>query len=544
MHDAISYKRFSTPSQAKGGSDRRQTDLTDEFCKRERLNLLDTYLDAGLSGYTGENTGDGSALRALLNAAQTGKFKPGTRLIVESLDRLSRREISMAVRLFLDILDTGLVIVTLIDGEQVFTRERVDTDLTALIIVIVLLSRAHNESRTRRERALQALRVARQKARERKIPINSVCPSWLRVEGIGDDRHFVVHRDRARVVVQIYKLCISGLGEHRIVSYLNERAVPTFGGRPKWRLTMVSRVLTNPAVFGVFHPCLSLVENGRRLRVPHSDGPINGYFPAILSRELYDDAQFARRSRCVHHGRRSYPAHSNLVARLGSCATCGDSLYLTQGGDGFAYLRCVNVRNRECTNRLSFPYIKLEAVLLALDDILEVVKRVVPQRLMDADAASQKRLLARYRAAKALIASQSLPEKLEARGVLVNELRGLFEGVVLHPNRVVSVHMRPNAAGCRIACVVGYQGVRGIQIKTQEGTIGFIGGALLTPLVRPVGSGISKHSPQPWQPRNIDELLSRMHIVYLENGDWEAVPFDPTQTAEVVAAAERTLGAG
>src|SRR5256885_10592423 len=149
---AISYRRFSTPRQARGDSQRRQTDLTEEYCKRRRLRLIDTYLDAGLSGYTGENLNDGSALRSLLAAAKSGRFKSGTHLIVESLDRLSRREISTAIRLFLDILDCGFVIVTLIDGEEVFTKKRVDNDLTALIIAIVYLARANNESPNRSER--------------------------------------------------------------------------------------------------------------------------------------------------------------------------------------------------------------------------------------------------------------------------------------------------------------------------------------------------------------------------------------------------------
>lgn len=74
MHPAISYKRFSSPKQSKGDSDRRQTDLTEEYCKRHHLILLDTYLDAGLSGFIGENLSDGSALKTLLHAARMGRF--------------------------------------------------------------------------------------------------------------------------------------------------------------------------------------------------------------------------------------------------------------------------------------------------------------------------------------------------------------------------------------------------------------------------------------------------------------------------------------
>ncbi len=82
MADAISYKRFSSRHQALGDSNRRQTDLAEEHCKRHHVRLIDTYLDAGLSGFTGQNVSDSGALKMLLEAARGGKFKPGTLLIV------------------------------------------------------------------------------------------------------------------------------------------------------------------------------------------------------------------------------------------------------------------------------------------------------------------------------------------------------------------------------------------------------------------------------------------------------------------------------
>ena len=203
MVEAISYKRFSSPIQAGGDSLRRQLALTNAYCRRQGLKLVDTYFDPGVSGFTGANLGDGSALRALLEAAKEGRFRPGTRLIVESLDRLSRADISVAVRLFLDILDTGLVIVTLVDGEQVFTKERVDNDLSAIVIAILLLMRANNESRVKRERALQSHKARRDKARAWKWPITKRCPPWLSVRGTGDERYFVVKTKRAEIVKTI-----------------------------------------------------------------------------------------------------------------------------------------------------------------------------------------------------------------------------------------------------------------------------------------------------------------------------------------------------
>ena len=102
MTDAISYKRFSSSVQAQGDSQRRQAYLTEEYCRLHGLRLIDAYFDLAVSGFNAANLTDGRALRALLDAAQAGEFQPGTQLIVESLDRLSRAEISVAVRLFLD----------------------------------------------------------------------------------------------------------------------------------------------------------------------------------------------------------------------------------------------------------------------------------------------------------------------------------------------------------------------------------------------------------------------------------------------------------
>jgi DNA invertase Pin-like site-specific DNA recombinase len=153
--------------QSSGDTERRQMDLAKDYCRRHDLQLLDTYLDTGLSGFTGANLRDYGALRTLLYAARNDKFPTGIRLIVESLDRLRRQEITTAVQLFLDILDTGLAIVTLIDGEQVFTKERVDSDLTALIIALVYLSRANNESQVKASGPSSATGSAQKAARKR-----------------------------------------------------------------------------------------------------------------------------------------------------------------------------------------------------------------------------------------------------------------------------------------------------------------------------------------------------------------------------------------
>lgn len=562
MDAAISYKRFSSPKQARGDSDRRQTDLAEEYCKRNDLMLVDTYLDAGLSGFTGENLTDSSSLRALLHAAKSGKFSPGTRLIVESLDRLSRAEITTAVRLFLDLLDTGLVIVTLIDGEQVFTKERVDTDLTALIIAIVFVSRANNESRNRRERALQAQQTARKKARENKTPITAECPKWLTVVGKRDARKFVVIEDRAKIVERIFNMSAGGMGQVQIISFLNRHHVATFSGKPKWRPGMIGHLLSNEAVFGRFQPCLSVVEGGRRRRVPDPEGAIENYFPAVISRQLFNQGRRATRGRLRHQRDRKIPAYANLVPRIGRCGVCSATLHHFRDVGPWAYLRCSNARYQECSNRFGFPYKILEAVLLVLDSLIELVANLTLKSLRLGVAghpatgktsvqignydsvtatgltfAEHETALIRFKEIKLRVSAEDEEERDYARRSLVLEIRRLVDGVVLHSNHLLTIHMRPDPLGHRVVYVVSRDGLQGVQIKSPVGITGFIDRAVFAEIVGSAmaAGGVGRG------PVNADELLQRACILRSADGDWQVVVPDPMRMADLVARAERTL---
>src|SRR5262245_16854443 len=114
MRRAFSYIRFSTPEQLAGDSLRRQTSLTADYCQRNKL-LLDDSLnlrDLGVSAFRGANA-DTGALSGFLQAVQAGRVPPGSVLIVENLDRLTRDEVGRALSLFISILDAGIHIVTL-----------------------------------------------------------------------------------------------------------------------------------------------------------------------------------------------------------------------------------------------------------------------------------------------------------------------------------------------------------------------------------------------------------------------------------------------
>jgi DNA invertase Pin-like site-specific DNA recombinase len=60
--------------------------------------LVENYRDLGVSAFRGKNA-DHGALKAFLDRVESGLIQPGSYLIVESLDRLSRTDITYALQL-------------------------------------------------------------------------------------------------------------------------------------------------------------------------------------------------------------------------------------------------------------------------------------------------------------------------------------------------------------------------------------------------------------------------------------------------------------
>ncbi|MFP4614378.1 MAG: recombinase family protein, partial [Thiohalorhabdus sp.] len=195
MPKAYSYVRFSHPDQAAGDSLRRQVEAAREWAQRNGYELDDsmTLADIGVSAYHGNNRTEG-ALGAFITAVHDGHIPSGSVLVVESLDRISRDRIHATLRLFLDLLDRGIEIVTLTDSKH-YTRESLN-DLTDLITSLVVMSRAHEESVTKANRLAAAWEAKRRKATEEKL--TAQCPAWLRLT---EDRKVELTRIRGHPIL-------------------------------------------------------------------------------------------------------------------------------------------------------------------------------------------------------------------------------------------------------------------------------------------------------------------------------------------------------
>src|SRR5947209_4273036 len=127
MPKAFSYVRFSTAEQSHGDSLRRQTDAASRYAALHDLQLDNrlTYRDLGVSAFKGAN--EAGKLGEFLEAVKSGLVPQGSYLLVESLDRISRKKARHAQRVLESIVDAGITLVTLQDGQE-YTQQRLDDD--------------------------------------------------------------------------------------------------------------------------------------------------------------------------------------------------------------------------------------------------------------------------------------------------------------------------------------------------------------------------------------------------------------------------------
>jgi DNA invertase Pin-like site-specific DNA recombinase len=319
---AYSYLRFSTPEQAQGDSRRRQADLAAKYAQEHGLELDNSsYADLGISAYRGKNAAMG-ALRQFLEAVEDGVVPQGSFLLVENLDRLTRERIIPAQRLFLQIIEAGITIVTLTDRRS-YSFESVNANPTDLIISLLSMIRANEESETKARRVREAWDAKRRKAAD--MPLTARGPSWLTLDRTKTPPKWIVFEDRARIVKRIFKMAANGIGQHTIAHTLNQEGVPTFGRGKLWHRSFVKKLLESEAVVGVYTPHTQSHDvTGRRVRTPGK--PVPDYYPRIIGDDLYNDVRAMRldgRRQPSPKGARR-PAH--MLAGIARCGLCGAAL--------------------------------------------------------------------------------------------------------------------------------------------------------------------------------------------------------------------------
>ncbi len=364
MAKVYSYARWSSPEQAQGDSFRRQSEAAAKWAARHGLEL-DTSLsiqDEGVSAYRGTNAGEDSGLGRFLFACKRGLIDPGSYLLVESLDRVSRMTPRRAQAIVSDIVDAGVTIVTLNDGQE-YTAARLDNDPMALIISLMVAWRAHEESKTKGRRVAAAWEAKRQRARAGQGGIYTRrAPAWLSWDSALE--RWEVLGERAEVIRGIYRDKLAGIGEHQIARRLNSEGVRPFGRARQWHRSAVAKLLEFPAVIGTMVPGRLDYSTGRKRRV--AEEPIRNAFPAIVSeadwlavRAIKDGSTAAVR------GRHASRAVSHILAGLARCPACNSTMTrVSKGSRSRPKLVCVAAKTGTGCSYVSVPVHEVEDAII------------------------------------------------------------------------------------------------------------------------------------------------------------------------------------
>ncbi|MDX0162455.1 recombinase family protein [Sinorhizobium meliloti] len=353
---AYSYIRMSTDVQLRGDSLRRQTEASRNYAEENGLDLIEDFKleDIGVSAFHGRNVAQG-ALGKFLALAEQKVIADGSYLIVESLDRISRQSPQAATALFLQILQAGINIVTLTD-RHVYRAGH--ADFTDIIVSVVIMSRAHEESRVKSLRVGAAWENKRKNLATRKL--TEVAPAWLSLAA--DKTRFDVIHQNAEIVKQIFEEADAGKGSYQIARRLNIDRVQPFTHSNGWHESYITKILTNRAVLGEFQP--HRYVNGKRC--PDGD-PVDGYFPVVISREQFERVQLARKARKNRGSGRKGKSHINLFSGVAKCGYCGASMFVVNKGPkprGGVYLRCDSARRGNDCQASAWPLAHFENAFL------------------------------------------------------------------------------------------------------------------------------------------------------------------------------------
>lgn len=303
-----SYLRFSDPKQAAGSSADRQIAYAQRWAA-DRGMVLDESLslrDEGLSAYHQRHITQG-ALGVFLLAIEEGKIAPGSVLVVEGLDRLSRAEPVLAQAQLAQIVNAGITVVTASDGRE-YNRASLKAQPMDLVYSLLVMIRAHEESDTKSKRVKAAIRrqcLAWQAGTYRGIIRNGKDPAWVRWNG----SMFELLPDRAEATRAAIALFLAGHGAQRVM-----RALVDAGHDPS----------SLPSGAATFYKILKRSDliGTKILTLDGEEFALAGYYPPLINETDYQQLQSANAQRIKRKGKGEIPGLITGMAIL-HCGYCG-----------------------------------------------------------------------------------------------------------------------------------------------------------------------------------------------------------------------------
>ena len=341
---AFSYARFSTKSQAIGTSLERQLNASRLFCSERGLTLSPKgYHDLGVSGFKQVKRPE---LEQMLHAIQSGDIPSGSYILIEAIDRLSRKGISHTQDVLKQILQYKVKVAFVGEDAKTLNGQVLDehslNDLSSVILVALAADLAHKESVRKSKLVKTAKLIIRKKATEgHKVRGHTMF--WI---DWSDKKQDFVLNDRVKDVQTIIQLRREGQGPRKIAKTMNELGIKGPRGN-LWNHMSVTIVLKSPVLYGAYQTH-QIIEGQK---VP--DVLLENHYPALLTKEEYIKIQAD--SSKANKGR---PSKANPFSGVLRCE-CGQAMLfskrtnLDKNGDPleYEYHFCIGSTEGRCKNK-------------------------------------------------------------------------------------------------------------------------------------------------------------------------------------------------
>ncbi|MBA6145803.1 recombinase family protein [Pseudomonas juntendi] len=335
MPIAVPYVRFSSERQSYGSSlDRQENLIVRWLAHNPQYTRYDrNFEDLGVSGSSGKHV-EAGAMGKLLTAIDEGHFPAGTVVLVEAMDRFSRLEPMDTLNHLRSIVQAGIDLVTLDDGQRYDAKSLKGNSL----LYLAMKAQAAHEFAVRLADFTVSSYVDRAREAKKGNPIKRRNPFWLTSEG-------ELKEVEAAALEQVFTAFSNGVP----LRALAIQYAQYFGNRQS-----LKHALRNPAAIGHWQRTVTAEVDGKKKRVPGELIP--GVFKAAVTEELFYQVQkllddLAKQPSTVA---RKFP-----LAGLLQCAECGANMVLLrqnsrQQTDAVRCYRRMQ-SNDKCPNQKTIP---------------------------------------------------------------------------------------------------------------------------------------------------------------------------------------------
>ena len=312
---AVIYARYSSHNQREESIEGQLRECHD-FAAKNGMTVIHEYCDRAISGKTDNRPN----FQRLVKDSEKGQFEA---VIMYTLDRFARNRYDSAiykaklkkngVRVFYakqPMPDTpeGIILESVLEGYAEYYSEN--------------LSR--NIKRGMKENALQCV-------------ANGGAGMALGYT-VGEDRKYKIDPVGAKIVQEIFQMYADGMSATQIINYCNKQGYKTARGKDFGKNSLTT-ILKNDRYIGIYR---------------YADVVVEGGVPPIISRELFERVQAARKRNYSARARSKAKEEYLLTTKL-FCGHCGSAMVGESGtsrtGILHHYYKCVERKRTRMCNK-------------------------------------------------------------------------------------------------------------------------------------------------------------------------------------------------